>query len=139
MRALVTGASGFIGRTLAERLLAEGAALRVLARDPGRLGGLAAEAVRGDVADEAALARATAGVDVVFHVAGAFREPGLPDEAYWRTNATAVGRVIGAARRNGVRRGGHTSTVGVHRSGAGPPAAAGSPGPPGGGYEAGKA
>src|SRR3954453_8057895 len=61
MRALVTGASGFVGSALAGRLLAEGAALRVLARDPGRLGGLAAEAVRGDVADEAALDRATAG------------------------------------------------------------------------------
>src|SRR3954470_7539777 len=139
MRALVTGASGFIGRALAGRLLAEGAALRVLARDPGRLGGLAAEAVRGDVADEGALDRRPAGVDVVFHVAGPFREPGLPDEAYWRTNATAIGRVIEAARRNGVRRVVHTSTVGIHGSVAGPPATEDSPVRPEGVYEASKA
>jgi nucleoside-diphosphate-sugar epimerase len=139
MRALVTGATGFIGGALSARLAADGAALSVLARDPGRLDGLGARVVGGDVADEAALDRATAGVEVVFHVAGAFREPGLPDEAYWRTNATAVGRVIEAARRNGVRRVVCTSTVGIHGSVAGPPATEDSPVRPEGVYEVTKA
>ena len=37
MKALVTGATGFIGRALSERLVGDGVELRVLARDPRRL------------------------------------------------------------------------------------------------------
>lgn len=70
MRALVTGGAGFIGSNLAERLLAEGAAVRVFDnlstgfRDnvPGD-----AELFEGDIRDEAAVRAAVAGVDVVFH------------------------------------------------------------------------
>lgn len=63
--ALVTGATGFIGRHLAERLLAEGQRPRLLVRDPARLAPAlraGAELVVADLADQAALDAALEGV-----------------------------------------------------------------------------
>lgn len=69
---LVTGASGFIGRRLAERLLSEGRSVRLLARNPARLSAVlraGCDVVVGDLEDRAVLQRALRGVDVVFHCA----------------------------------------------------------------------
>ncbi len=144
MRALVTGATGFIGRALSERLISEGVELRVLARDPRRLDGLSAgarvEVVEGDVTDPAAVDRAVAGAEIVFHVAGSFREADAPDERYRQVNVESVRHVIEAARRHGVRRVVHTSTIGIHGSiAAGVPATEDTPLRPEGVYEVTKA
>jgi dihydroflavonol-4-reductase len=142
VKALVTGATGFVGRALLERLAAEpGAVVRALARDPARLDGLApaVEVVRGDVTDPAAVDRAVEGVDAVFHVAGTFREPDAADDWYRKVNAEAVRLVIHAARRGGVRRVVHTSTVGIHGSMDDGPATEDSPVRPDGIYEETKA
>ena len=66
---LVIGASGFVGRHLTRALLAEGNAVRCLARDPARVQDLAAlggEVVTGDFSDPASLTRALDGVDAVY-------------------------------------------------------------------------
>ena len=71
MRALVTGATGFVGRRLAERLLAEGAEVRCLVRDRGRAQELAdrgAELHEGDVLRPETLAGAGRGVDVAYYL-----------------------------------------------------------------------
>jgi len=76
MLALVTGGHGFIGAHLCRRLCALGHRVRVLARpgsDRGHLAGLELETVAGDLAGTAGLARAVAGVDWVFHLAGALK------------------------------------------------------------------
>lgn len=76
MRALVTGASGFIGSNLVDRLLAEGAQVKCLVRPRSNLiwlGGKPLTLVSGDFYDPASLAPAVQDVDVVFHVAGATR------------------------------------------------------------------
>lgn len=73
MRWLVTGATGFIGTTLVEKLLARGDQVRALVRDPARareLKELGAELVRGDVGEASSLAPAVPDVDVVAHLAG---------------------------------------------------------------------
>ncbi|MGH8974533.1 MAG: NAD-dependent epimerase/dehydratase family protein [Acidimicrobiia bacterium] len=72
MRVLVTGGAGFIGSNLADRLLTEGAQVRVFddlstgfrENVPGD-----AELLEGDIRDEAAVRAAVTGVDVVFHQA----------------------------------------------------------------------
>jgi len=72
-RALVTGASGFIGSHLVEHLLREGDDVRALLRDVSRPGWLrtnTVEIVGGDVSDSNALERAVQGTDVVYHAAG---------------------------------------------------------------------
>jgi uncharacterized protein YbjT (DUF2867 family) len=71
MRALVTGATGFIGGPLSERLAAEGASVRCLVRDTRRAGALAnlgAELHQGDVLDPDSLAGAGRGVDVAYYL-----------------------------------------------------------------------
>ena len=74
MTALVTGATGFIGRALALRLAASGTPVLALARDPAKAGDLAAtpgiEIVRGDLRDGDLLRRLAVRADTVFHLAG---------------------------------------------------------------------
>lgn len=64
---VVTGATGNIGRSLVGRLLAEGASVRALTRDPERAAlPSGAETVRADLTDPAALDPALSGADAVF-------------------------------------------------------------------------
>ncbi|MFZ2640865.1 MAG: SDR family oxidoreductase [Verrucomicrobiia bacterium] len=72
---LVTGGAGFIGGHLAERLVRDGKSVRILDNfSSGREANLRpwgdrAEIIRDDIRDRAAVARAMAGVRVVFHLA----------------------------------------------------------------------
>jgi dihydroflavonol-4-reductase len=73
MRALVTGASGFIGSTLIEELGTLGFKVDALMRktsSPANLEGLDFRRVEGDLADESSLRQAVREVDYVFHLAG---------------------------------------------------------------------
>jgi predicted dehydrogenase/nucleoside-diphosphate-sugar epimerase len=78
---LVTGASGLLGRSLLDRLRSQGETVRVLVRrpsaqlesDPG------IDVVYGDLGDPAAVDRAVAGVDVVYHVGATMRGRGWLD------------------------------------------------------------
>ncbi|MBC7691074.1 MAG: NAD-dependent epimerase/dehydratase family protein [Methylotenera sp.] len=73
MKALVTGASGFIGSTLIEELTNLGFDVTALMRrtsSPSNLEGLKYERVEGDLSDYDSLCRAVKGVDYVFHLAG---------------------------------------------------------------------
>lgn len=70
--ALVTGATGFVGGHLVERLAADGWRLRALVRptsDTRKLQVLGVERCVGALQDPGAIARACAGVDTVFHLA----------------------------------------------------------------------
>jgi dihydroflavonol-4-reductase len=71
---LVTGGTGFVGRSIVERLLGEGENVRALARSEASAGALAelgAEPVRGDVLDPESLTAAMRGCALVYHAAGA--------------------------------------------------------------------
>ena len=73
MKALVTGATGFVGSHLVEALHRRGDEVTALVRSPAKAGALEPMGVRlvaGDLDDRDALARAVEGQDVVFHVAG---------------------------------------------------------------------
>src|SRR5947209_8119603 len=81
---LVTGAGGFIGSHLVDRLLAEGAAVRALVRynsrnDWGHLETAATherlEIMPGDVCDPALVRTAVEGCDTVFHLAALIAIP----------------------------------------------------------------
>jgi dihydroflavonol-4-reductase len=125
LRVLVTGATGFTGGHLARALHARGYDVRALVRDAERGAALRKEGISlvvGDLRNASSLDSALAGVDVVYHIAALYREAGLPDAVYRDVNAAAVGRVIDAAARAGVRRVVHCSTVGVHGDVEHPPA-----------------
>ncbi len=122
---LVTGGEGFIGSHLVERLLRDGATVRVLPyyNAFGRWGWLDAidgaddvEIVPGDVRDADRVMNAVEGCDVVFHLAALI---GIPysyeaPESYVQTNVTGTYNVANACRRHGVARMVHTSTSEVY-------------------------
>jgi dihydroflavonol-4-reductase len=138
VRVLVTGATGFTGGHLARALAGRGYDVAALVRDVARAQDLASSGVRleqGDLRDRASLMRATANVDVVYHVAAIYRQAGLPRDAYHAVNAVAVRDIIEAAAANGVRRVVHCSTVGVHGDVEHPPANEDAPLRPGDVYQ----
>ncbi len=82
MRALVTGATGFIGSHLVEHLLEQGHEVSILTRpgsDRSRLDGRPIDVHVADPTDAPALGRALRGIDLVFHVAGFMRGRRWPE------------------------------------------------------------
>ena len=116
--ALVTGATGFIGRRLAEMLVEEGWSVRLLVRDPGRLAAslLSVEdIVVGDLLDENVVGRAVRNTNVIFHCA-ANVSTWDSRESYYTVNVLGVKNLMNAiARENpGLSRLVHLSTVDVY-------------------------
>src|SRR5438552_906528 len=136
---LVTGATGFTGGHLARTLAARGDTVSALVRAEGPATTALREAgvalVVGDLRDPAAVAKATAGVDVVYHIAALYRQAGLATDVYRAVNATAVRDLVEAAARGGVKRVVHCSTVGVHGDVEHPPANEDAPLRPGDVYQ----
>jgi nucleoside-diphosphate-sugar epimerase len=105
VRALVTGATGFVGSHLVEALGRGGHAVVALVRNPakaGHLGPRLVAQVRGTLDDADALARAADACDVVFHVAGV--TAALDEAGYLRANRDGTLAVLRAAERAGVAR-----------------------------------
>lgn len=121
MNALVTGASGFIGRRLVARLLRAGCSVTAFVRSPGSLPDLPGGGptlAYGVVEDRAAVERAATGCDVVVHLAAA---SGVVDEArVFAVNVGGTENVLAATRAAGARRIVFTSTVSAARERLGP-------------------
>jgi nucleoside-diphosphate-sugar epimerase len=108
---LVTGAAGFIGRSIAAELLKRGEAVRgidnLITGKRENLAGIGAmEFIEGDLADAAACAEACKGVEVVFHEAALASVPrSVADPVSTNVNCVnATLNVLVAARDAGVRR-----------------------------------
>jgi dihydroflavonol-4-reductase len=115
-RALVTGATGFVGSAVARRLLAAGFIVRVLARpgsDRRNLAGLEVEVAEGNLTDAASLQRACAGCDALFHVAADYRLWAPNPEELYQANVEGTRALLQAARNAGVARIVYTSSVAV--------------------------
>ncbi|MFF2555795.1 NAD-dependent epimerase/dehydratase family protein [Nocardia sp. NPDC058058] len=108
-KALVTGASGFLGGAITRRLVREGGYdVAILVRPTSNLRDLAdvidqVEVVHGDLTDHLSLERATKGVDVVFHSAARVDERGTRAQ-FVAENLTATQHLLDGARRNGAQR-----------------------------------
>jgi len=124
-RVLVTGAGGFIGSHLVERLVMLGARVRCfvhynalgtwgwLDQSPSRED---FEVIAGDICDRDTVSEAMQGVEVVFHLAALIAIPYSyhAPASYVRTNIEGTVNVLQAAREHGVERVVHTSTSEVY-------------------------
>jgi dihydroflavonol-4-reductase len=109
MRAFVTGATGFLGGRLVERLRERGDDVVCLVRSPEKarpLRDMGCEVVEGDLTDEEAIRRGATGCDAAFHLAADYRV-GVRDSVLPQMEDTNVGgtrRVLDAATEAGVAR-----------------------------------
>jgi UDP-glucose 4-epimerase len=126
-KVLVTGADGFIGSHLAERLVALGADTRAFCfyNSNGSWGWLdtvgpsvkdALDVRLGDIRDARRVEEAFSGVDTVFHLAALIAIPYsyVAAESFVDTNIKGTLNVLEGARRTGIRRLVHTSTSEVY-------------------------
>ena len=106
MKVLITGISGRIGANVAKVLAEEGHTIRglVWARDrrSGKLAGLPAEFVEGDLTDPAAVEEAVDGVDAICHLGAAFQGGGpFTNEESFEINVRGTFNILEAARKRG--------------------------------------
>jgi dihydroflavonol-4-reductase len=123
MKALVTGATGFIGGNLIRELVKQGFMVKALVRKESswrNLEGLKVEVAPGDLRDRVSLDRALEGCDLLFHVAAEYTfwcpEPGT----IYETNVQGTRNILDAAMHKGIKRVVYTSTestVGIDQRG----------------------
>lgn len=116
MKALVTGATGFIGSHLVEVLTDNNWEVRVLVRENSNLRNLDGrnlDRVTGDVRDLNSVEKAAMGVDTIFHAAAMVGEWGAPKD-YYDVNVTGMKNVIEAAAAEEVPRFIAVSSTSVH-------------------------
>ncbi len=88
MKALITGATGFIGSHVAQTLVSRGDSVRCLVRKTSNLSDLRrlpVELMEGDITDRESLDRAVAEVDIIFHLGGITKAKS--EAAYFKINA----------------------------------------------------
>jgi nucleoside-diphosphate-sugar epimerase len=126
MKILVTGGTGFTGTALVRRLLSDGHSVVVLDYKEGLSGNelkrRGADVILGSVTSRDVVARAMQGVDVVHHLAAAFREYNVPEKHYYEVNVEGTRNVLATAARVGVQKVIYCSACGVHGNIADPPA-----------------
>lgn len=126
MKILVTGGTGFTGKALVRRLLNDGHEVVALDFQEGlkteELRQWGAEVVIGTVTDRDIVNRCMKGIDVVHHLAAAFRQLNVPNQYYRDVNVQGTENVLEAAYREGVKKFIYCSTCGVHGNVENPPA-----------------
>lgn len=116
---LVTGATGFVGTTLAAMLVKQGLSVRGLVRDDTSAIARSLQAagvvlVRGDMTQPDTLIEAVKGINTVFHAAAVLGPANLDHSVYRRINSEGVSAMIDACNRtDSMTRFVHLSTVGV--------------------------
>ncbi len=106
LKAGITGATGFIGTKLAEKLTGDGFSIKCLVRetsDKEKLRSLGAELVHGDLCDSASLKTFPQGCDYVFHLASKVSDWG-PRDDFFTQNVEATKTLLDSSREAGVKR-----------------------------------
>ena len=116
MKALVTGATGFVGGAVARALVRAGIDVRVLARpdsDLQNLEGLAVERVAGDLRDPASLRAALTGCRQLYHIAAHYALWAQEPSIFYDINVTGTRMILEAALAVGIERTVYCSTIGA--------------------------
>ena len=118
MKVLVTGATGFVGSHVAERLVQDGHKVRTVVRptsDTGFIDELGVEKIVGDLTEPECIKRAVDGVDAIVHCAAKVGDWG-PVEEYRKVNVDAFRTLLESAAEAGVNRFVYISTLGVYEA-----------------------
>jgi len=127
MKVFLTGATGFVGRYMLERLLADGHAVRAALRGlPGQKARVVARSqqlgrkddfqwVQGDVVEGTRLEEGMQGCDAVIHLVGIIVEKG--SNTFERVHHLGTRNVVEAAKRSGIKRFVQMSALGVRANG----------------------
>ena len=125
MKVLVTGGTGFTGKALVKRLIDEGHQVVALDYKDGlkteKIRDWGAEVVIGSVTEREVVNRCMRGVEVVHHLAAAFRELDVPNSYYHEVNVGGTRNVLEAAYDNSVKKFIYCSTCGIHGNVDNPP------------------
>ncbi len=116
MKALVTGATGFVGGAVARALVNRGINVRVMARagsDLRNIQGLTVERVEGDLRDQASLRNALTGCRQLYHVAAHYALWAKDPSIFYDVNVTGTKNLLEAARDVGTERIVYCSTIGA--------------------------
>ena len=116
MKALVTGASGFVGGAVARTLVQAGIDVRVLARpgsDPQNYAQLRVEAVEGELRNRDSLRRALTGCQQLYHVAAHYALWAKDPSIFYDVNVTGTRTLLETARDVGIERIVYCSTIGA--------------------------
>jgi uncharacterized protein YbjT (DUF2867 family) len=118
VKVFLTGATGFVGKNILRRLIAEGHAVRALVREPQKARSAqheAADLVAGDVVEGTGLDQGMQGCDAVIHLVGIIMEKGK--NTLERVHHLGTRNVVEAAKRTGIKRFVQMSAVGVRADG----------------------
>jgi nucleoside-diphosphate-sugar epimerase len=140
-RALVTGATGFTGSALCEHLVERGDSVTALVRatsDVSRLETLGVEVWTAELTDADSVASGLPDVDVVYHLAAAYRTEHADRDVFYRVNVEGTRNLLAASVDGGRPRFVHCSTVGVQGEIEDPPATEEAPLRPGDHYQSSK-
>ncbi|HBG21599.1 MAG TPA: hypothetical protein DDY32_20630 [Desulfobulbaceae bacterium] len=131
MKVLVTGGTGFTGKALVRRLLDEGHEVVALDYQEGlkteELRQWGAKVVIGTVTNRAIVKEVMAGIEIVHHLAAAFREMDVPNSYYDEVNVEGTKIVLEEAFQQKVKKFIYCSTCGVHGNIDHPPGGEDSP------------
>ena len=125
MKALVTGANGFTSSYLIRNLLDKGYTIKGLVRKTSNLDlikDLNVELAYVDLAKDEISDEVMKDIDVVYHVGAAYRTEGVPEKYFWDVNVEGTRKLLVAAKKAGVKKFIHCSTVGVQGEIKNPPA-----------------
>lgn len=120
MKALVTGATGFIGGNLVRELIKQDYQVRALVRKESsrrNIDGLNIEVVIGDLRDKSSLDRAVDGCDVLFHAAACYTFWTPDPRIIYETNVNGTKNILASALNKGVKKVVYTSTESAIRIG----------------------
>ncbi|MBK8944256.1 MAG: NAD(P)-dependent oxidoreductase [Ignavibacteriae bacterium] len=138
MKALVTGANGFTSSYMVKNLLKNGYQVKGLVRKSSNLellDGLNIELAYVDLAKDEINDNIMKDVDVVYHIGAAYRTEGVPQKYFWDVNVEGTKKLLVAAKKAGVKKFVHCSTVGVQGDIKNPPAKETHPDNPGDYYQ----
>ena len=115
MRVLVTGATGFIGSNLVNRLIDQGYEVSVLVRSKrNKILSHKVTQIRGDLTISSSLKKIAKNKDIIFHLAAGLPHHHLSDEQYWAVNVKGLVNLLENCVGENIKRFVHISTVGIY-------------------------